>query len=130
MLAEALKDKDLDVRVAAVYSMQNLGPKGMPLLQKELKTAKESPLRQAPLQGMLNYNHRAKEMLGPLTEYLKDGTPQVRWMVCQTLGKFRRRCAGRRADAQDAAQRLEPDRAAAGPGCQPHWPAEGVGGLV
>ena len=39
-------------------------------------------------------------MVAPLTEYLKDGQPQVRWMACQTLGNLG-------ADARDAVPMLK-----------------------
>jgi HEAT repeat protein len=98
-LAAAIKDKDLNVRIAAAHGMQNLGPKGMPLLEQGLASATEMQLRLALLQGLINGNHHRKTMVAPLIEYLKDGQPQVRWQAAQLLGNIG-------ADAHDAVPML------------------------
>jgi HEAT repeat protein len=100
ILTEAIKDKELDVRVAAAYSLPSLGPKSLPLLEQGLKSAKESQMRQAILQGLVNYNHRSKAMVAPLIECLKDTQPQVRWQAAQVLGNIG-------ADARDALPMLK-----------------------
>jgi HEAT repeat protein len=100
VLAEAMKDKDLDIRVAATYALQAFSPKALPLLEEGLKSAKESALRQALLQVIVNGNHRAKGAIGPLTDCLKDTQPQVRWMAAQALGNLG-------ADARDAVPMLK-----------------------
>jgi HEAT repeat protein len=100
ILADAIKEKDLDTRVAAAQGLQNFGPKGMPVLEQQLPSAKESVLRLALLQGMINHNHRSKAMVGTLTEYLKDGQPQVRWQTAQVL-------ANQGEDARDAVPMLK-----------------------
>jgi HEAT repeat protein len=100
LLAEALKDKELSVRLTAVYTLQNLGPKGMSLLEQGLTSAKEAQMRQAILQGLINYKHQTKTMVGPLIEFLKDGQPQVRSQAAQVLGNIG-------ADAKDALPMLK-----------------------
>ena len=87
-VTEALKDKEVAVRVAAAYAVQSFGPRGMPILENGLKLAKDSSLRVAMTQVLLNNNHRSKTMVGPLTEFLKDGNPQVRWQSAQLLGNI------------------------------------------
>jgi HEAT repeat protein len=99
-LSESIKDKDVEIRTAAAYGLQNFGQKGLPILEQELGSSKESSIRMAILQGLVNHNSRAKTLVGPLTDCLKDGQPQVRWMAAHTLGNIG-------ADAKDAVPRLE-----------------------
>jgi HEAT repeat protein len=87
-LTDALADKESEVRVQAAYAFQNMGPKGMPILEKGLKSAKDAELRIAMVQVLINYNHRSKTMVGPLTAFLKDTNPQVRWASAQLLGNI------------------------------------------
>jgi HEAT repeat protein len=100
VLTEAMKEKELDVRVAAAYSLQNLGPKSLPILEQELGSAKEAELRQAILNGLINQNSRSKTLVAPLTACLKDGQAPVRWMAAHVLGNIG-------PDARDAVPALE-----------------------
>jgi HEAT repeat protein len=68
--------------------MQNLGAKTAPILEQGLKSAKEPQLRIAILHGLIVFNHRAKAMVGPLTDCLMDKNPQVRGHAAQVLGNI------------------------------------------
>ncbi len=83
-----IKDTDSTVRISAAHHANFFGAKSWPHLEESLKSTKDSGLRQAVLQGMLNTQFKSKTAVEPLTDCLKDTNPTVRMWACVILGNI------------------------------------------
>ena len=88
VLKTLLKDPDQDVRVQTIHALSIMGPEAFPLLEEVLRSASDSNLRLAVLNGLHNYGYRGKTSIPQLIDCCKDKMPQVRWTAAVVLGNI------------------------------------------
>jgi HEAT repeat protein len=88
VFALGLKDADNNVRMHAAHSAGYYGNKSWLPLADALKSAQDSNVRQAILQGMQNTGFRGKISVAPFVDCLTDKNVNVRIFACNILANI------------------------------------------